>query len=229
MSRLQEILGLLNSCNKRQRRAIFNRLRQEFPIHPLEATLHTKAEVILQAIARASDLTRRMIRGVIAEAAFEIEVLPRLEGWTKIAGSGSFDFRLEDAVGAVRIQVKLQRSRAGIPMRTRTGNWFVVETQKTRRGKKRSQAGQQQGHGGETRPYRFGEFDILAVSMYPSTHRWDQFMYTVAGWLRPDPRFPENILKLQIVASEPNDDWTDDLEKVIVWFRAGIRKTIQPI
>ena len=35
-----------------------------------------------------------------------------------------------------------------------------------------------------TRPYRFGEFDILAVSMHPSTNDWNRFMYWALGSAR---------------------------------------------
>src|SRR5687768_8625517 len=88
----------------------------------------------------------------------------------------------------------------------------VVETQRTRAGKSRS--------GGQTRPYRFGEFDVLAVSLYPSTLRWELFRYTVANWLIPDPTDPAHILKYQPVAPTPNDDWTDDFETAAAWFRS---------
>ena len=66
------------------------------------------------------------------------------------------------------------------------------------------------GRGGSTRPYRFGEFDLLAVAMYPSTHEWNTFMYTVADWLLPGRTDPSEILKFQPVATLPNDDWTSD-------------------
>lgn len=41
---------------------------------------------------------------------------------------------------------------------------YVVETPRTRGGKDLTS-------GEDTRPYRYGEFDILAVSMHPSTNR----------------------------------------------------------
>src|SRR5438132_347296 len=94
-------------------------------------------------------------------------------------GNLVYDFRLEDKHGPVRVQVKLQRSRQSRPMRAKEANrtfsaaMYVVETQKTR-------AGTHRKTGASTRPYRFGEFDILAVAMYPSTYRWDTFLYTVA-------------------------------------------------
>lgn len=97
---------------------------------------------------RAGGLTLRMMRGVIAEAAFEVEVVERLKGWRKVPGSGDlpYGFLLKDRKGAVRVQVKLQRSKKSLPwraseaskaFRSLPANIYVVETQKTRGGKKR--------------------------------------------------------------------------------------------
>jgi len=74
MTRKDDILNLLEQCSVEERREIFNHLRKEFPIHALEADLNTQAEVILEAMARSSDLTMRGIRGIIAEAAFLVDV-----------------------------------------------------------------------------------------------------------------------------------------------------------
>ncbi len=218
----------MNRCSLAQREEIFRHLRQEFSIHPLEAQLHTRAEIILEAIQRAGGLTLRMMRGVIAQAAFEVEVVDRLKRWRKVPQSGDrpYDFLLRDRKGDVRVQVKLQRSKEGRPMwaneavRTFPDDMYVVETQKTRRGIAGST-------GRATRPYRFGEFDLLAVAMYPSTHRWDAFMYTVADWLLPGRSDSAEILKFQPVAGTPNDDWTDHFPVAVKWLRSATQKTIR--
>src|SRR5262249_37681364 len=213
MSDVEEIKLLLSLCNPAQRDEVFRQLRQEFTLHPLEQELHAKAEIILEAIRRAGGLTLRMIRGVIAEAAFGVEVVERLKNWQSIPLSGDpvYDFLLKDRKGTVRVQVKLQRSKGGQPwpahqarkaFRSLPPDMYIVETQKTRGGKKKRT-------GTATRPYRFGEFDLLAVAMYPSTKRWDTFMYTVADWLIPDPLDQAVIFKYQPVASTANEDWTD--------------------
>ena len=228
MNHTEEIKRLLHLCTAPQRLAIFRHLRQEFPIHPLEAHLNTEAEVILEAIQRAAGLTLRMMRGVIAEAAFRVEVVLQLRGWrdTTPPGDLPYDFRLEDNKGTVRVQVKLQRSKAGRPMpanealRSFPAGMYVVETQKTRAGRKRK-------NGGSTRPYRFGEFDLLAVAMQPSTACWDSFMYTVANWLIPRPAAPAEILKFQPVASVANEDWTDNFRTAVTWFRSGLKRMIR--
>lgn len=231
MSDVEEIKRLLSLCNPAQRSEVFRQLRQEFSIHPLEEQLHAKAEIILEAIQRAGGLTLRMIRGVIAEAAFGVEVVERLKNWKSIPHSGdpAYDFLLKDRKGTVRVQVKLQRSKSGQPwpahlarkaFRSLPPDVYVVETQKTRGGKKKKT-------GTATRPYRFGEFDVLAVAMYPSTSRWDTFIYTVADWLIPDPLDQTVIFKYQPVASTPNEDWSDNFQTAVKWLRSGERKTIR--
>ena len=110
--------------------------------------------------------------------------------------------------------------RANEASRSFSPDLYVVETQKTRRGTARKT-------GSATRPYRFGEFDLLAVSMYPSTKRWDTFMYTVADWLLPGRTDPREILKFQPVASTPNDDWTNSFHTAVRWLRSGAKKTIR--
>ena len=125
--------------------------------------------------------------------------------------------------------MKLQRSKNERPWRANEANkafrslpadFYVVETQKTRGGKKKKT-------GAATRPYRFGEFDLLAVAMYPSTARWDTFMYTVADWLLSGRTDPTEILKYQPVASIPDEDWTDDFSVAVARLRSGKKKTIQ--
>ncbi|MFQ5854610.1 MAG: hypothetical protein ACE5LU_03050 [Anaerolineae bacterium] len=222
----EEIIALLQSCTPEQRRRIFRELRKEFSIHPLEEELSIRAEIILEAIARAGGLTLRMIRGVIAEVAFKIEVIEKLEGWKDITPEGNlpYDFKLDDGNGPVTIQVKLQRSKGGRPARAHEGyvrfsqDMYLIEPQKTRKGEMAGES---------TRLYRFGEFDILAASMQPSTNDWSSFMYTVGDWLLPDTRDKSRVLKFQPIPMEPNDDWTDDFETCVRWLRSREQKRIR--
>jgi len=178
----EQVKDLLNRCSQEQRRQIFDLLRKEFHIHPLEGKWNTTAEIILDAIDRASDLVQRGVRGVIAEAAFKYKVVSRLEGWVseELLGDHPYDFLLQDSVGKVRIQVKMQRLKNHVPMtanqgyRTLPADMFVVETQRTR-------GGRDPRTGEDTRPYRFGEFDLLAVSLHPSTNDWSSFLPWLTG------------------------------------------------
>jgi len=222
---VEQIKKLLEDCTDEQRRAVLSYVRERVPIHPLEHILRTPAEVILEALSRASDLTMRGIRGILAEAAFAQYVLGHLSGWQSLplVGDPPYDYLLEDSLGQVRVQVKLQRSVLGRPMRANEARkglpstMYVVETQRTRTGLSRD--------GRATRPYRFGEFDILAVCMYPSTGSWETFMYTVAGWLLPRAD-GESIAIFQPVAPVPDYDWTDSFEQSVAWFRSGVVKAI---
>ena len=226
-NRIYEAKRILDACSEAQKREIFEYLRREFPIHPLEAKLNARAELILEAIDRASDLTLRGMRGVIAEAAFKLNVIASLRGWREktLKGDFSYDFLLGDSTGDVRIQVKMQRLKDHRPMMANQGykylptDMYVVETQRTRGGID-PQTKQQ------TRPYRFGEFDILAVSMHPSTNDWSAFRYTVCDWLIPRPEDTKLMLKFQPVAKTPDLNWTDDFNQCVSWLRSGQKKRI---
>jgi len=230
VSPTDEIKRLLQECTPEERRAIFGHLRQEFHIHPLEDELNAKAEVVLSALARAGALTMRGVRGVIAEAGFITEVITRgpTGRWQDVTPSGNhpFDFLLGDLTGQVRIQVKLQRQKAHRPLMGNEAprycafpaDLFVVETQRTRGGTSST--------GVKTRPYRFGEFDLLAVCLHPSTGNWTEFVYTVANWLLPNPRSPDNMMTYQPVSAKESDGWTADFERCVSWFRTGHRRRI---
>lgn len=229
-SHLDEIKRLLELCDKDQRSELFRYLRNEFTIHPIETDLNTQAEVILEAISRSSDLTLRGIRGIIAEAAFAVNVLAGLDGWTDRTepGDHSYDFLLSDDRGDVRVQVKLQRLKAQQPMMANQGykflpsDMYVVETQRTR-------GGIDPITGTDTRPYKFNEFDILAVSLHPSTNNWNHFLYTVADWLIPRDDNPACLLKFQPVSVTPSQYWTDDLRSCINWCRSGKQMNLRAL
>ena len=85
---LEQIKRLLAASSKEERQEIFRELRQEFPIHAIEQKLNAEAEIILEAISRAGDLTLRGIRGIIAEAAFATKVVGTLQGWKDTTPAG---------------------------------------------------------------------------------------------------------------------------------------------
>ena len=53
-TKLETVKKLLSECSAEERSAIFADLRREFRIHPIEDELNVQAEVILEAIHRAS-------------------------------------------------------------------------------------------------------------------------------------------------------------------------------
>lgn len=229
---LAAIRELLAQCSSEERAALFRELRATHRVHEFEAVIGAPAEMILEAVHRAPELTRRMLRGVIADAAFRTFAVAALEphGWHDMTPEGNFayDYKLDDGAGPVTIQVKLQRSERGSPVvkdGTRygfTGEVFMTETQKTRTGT--------DDHDKQTRPYRYGEFDILAVSMQPSTGKWDRYMYTLGRWLLPGKKDGE-VATLQPVAKTPGPFWTEDFRTAAQWFRAqddGKRMKLAP-
>lgn len=229
MRDIEELLALIDKLGQADLEAVFRHVRARLPKHPAETLLNAPVETILTAILRASDLTIRGIEGIIAEAVFESEVLPNLRGWQPqpIPNDPPYDFLLQDGTGSVRIQVKMQRRIKRRPLMAsevqKRRNWpsdyYVVETQRTRTGKK---------GGADTRPYRFGSFDILAVSMGASRGSWASFLYTAERWLLPSDKEPGCLLTLQPVPPLPNDCWTDDLDTAVRWLRSDVTKTVSP-
>jgi excisionase family DNA binding protein len=241
--RMDQIERFLDSCSAAQRRNIFDRLRKEFRIHRIEEIVGMDAERILEAFSRAVKATP-MLLGILAEPAFEEFVLNQLpeDRWTyEIAPSGNaYDFILRERdteSDVVRIQVKLQKGDKGTPMYGKpkatkymfSKEMLMVETQRSRKGSKRSKGSKAseseniiiEGSDKGTRPYKFGQFDVLAVSLFYSEKRWNKFMFTLCGRLLPDPENPENLATYQPVSPVANDDWTDRLEQCLAWHRAG--------
>lgn len=231
MTDLAKALELVATLSVTDKLIVLKHLKQTLPPHPMEERLRASSDVLLDAIGRASPLTIRGIEGILAEASFATEVLPTLIGWSTSEAQGDvpYDFILGEASnpGELRVQVKMQRRRNHVPwmadqaMRS-TRKWpsdhFVVEVQRTRGGTDSSGIG--------TRPYRFGEFDILAVSLGAARGKWHHFAYTVANWLLPDLSDPTTVLKYQPIPPTDNQDWTSDFLTAAAWFRSGIKKTI---
>lgn len=217
---MAEIRALISQCSPKEREMLFRELRESHLIHIYETEVGASAEMILEAVHRAPELTRRMLRGVIADAAFGLRVAPMLAqgGWKDVTPEGnySYDYVLKDTVGSVTVQVKLQRSVKGKPMLVDGAKYGLheqvgqVETQRTRTGK--------DGDDNKTRPYRYGEFDVLAVCMQPSSGSWEHFRYTVGRWLAPSYN-PAEIATMQPVTS-PGEFWTEDFNVVASWLRA---------
>jgi hypothetical protein len=221
---LATIRKLIDECSDEHRRALKLYLRKIAP-HPLEHEWGIDADIILSAISRSSDLTKRGVRGIIAEAIFVNEVIPTVEssGWlpVELAGDHPYDATLKKGALAARIQVKLQRLQAGAPKlyypkHYEKGTLFVVEVQKTRTGEKTTETITV-----NTRPYSFGDFDILAVNMHPSSGNWRNFRYTVASWLLPRPANESLVQIFQPVAAIPNEAWTDDLGTCLRWYESA--------
>lgn len=230
---LEAAKRVLALCTDEERIILIEYLKERLPRHPLEQEWGVGAEIILSAISRSSDLTKRGVRGIIAEAIFERNVLGTLKTWEAVSfvDDRPYDFLIRSKTSQprdVRIQVKLQRMRQQQPMLASQANrhypaeMYVVEVQKTR-------GGIDLQTNEETRPYRFGEFDVLAVNMHPSTRDWNRFLFTLSNWLVP--RSPNTALIgiFQPVPPLANECWTDNLEICLEWLSSGLQKRILEI
>ncbi|WP_081074783.1 hypothetical protein [Burkholderia cepacia] len=219
----QDIFRQINNLDPATQQAIFQMLRERHQIHPLEQRWNIPAEFILEAISRSQDITQRGVRGIIAELCFTHYVLQPLaaHGWREVAifGDQPYDSLIEKGgVGQIKIQTKNQRLERGAPKYAgpkmarsypHTEGWYICETQKTRTGT--------DSDGNATRPYRFGEFDILSVCLHPSTGDWSRFIFCPAHTLIPSDRDPQLIATFQPVPSGPVGNWTMNLEEAIEW------------
>jgi hypothetical protein len=242
---VEAIKKLIEECSIEERRILKAYLRALLP-HRLESEWGIDADIILSAISRSSDLSKRGVRGIIAEAVFVNDVVPSIaaSGWEfiPITGNLSYDALFKKGELSVRVQVKLQRMEKGVPKLYRPKIYkeevlYVVEVQKTRSGERRT-GKKVQGAATEvtatsaltvkTRPYRFGDFDILAVNMHPSSGDWKSFRYTLCSWLRPRSKDSSLIEIFQPVAAIPNDVWTDDIAECLGWLVAGEKRKLLP-
>lgn len=241
--KLEAAKSLINECSEEERRALRAYLSKLLP-HRIERDWDVDADTILNAIERSSDLTKRGVRGIIAEAVFVNEVIATVAstGWLSVGleGDHSYDALLRKDDRDARVQVKLQRLEKGIPKlyyprHHEEGTLFVVEVQKTRTGLRTAKAKLPASNTSlrtaeevtiKTRPYSFGDFDILAVNMHPSTRNWKNFRYTIASWLIPRPADKSLIEIFQPVAAKPNDLWTDNLSTCLEWFESGQQRRV---
>jgi hypothetical protein len=211
----KEVFALVATWPPEQRRELLMGIRAEMVLHPLEDKLGVKAETILEAIARAPDLTIRGIKGIIAEAVFSTEMLPVLlkTPWRDITPPPDedrpYDSLVTNGTAQVRVQVKNQRMEKGKP-KTRGGT-YVVETQKTRSGKDEE--------GNDTRPYYVREFDLLAVCLWPSSGNWQRFMYCRMDRLAVRPEAKTQLQVFQYIPFEETSDWSFDLMTALGSFK----------
>jgi hypothetical protein len=213
----EDLEKLLEGMTEPDRDQLFRILRERYgvKIHELERRWNTTAEAILEAINSSGDLTQRGVRGILAEATFRTAVLPqRLARWREmlIVGEQPYDLALDDGAGVVRVQVKLQRLEKGNPKYFRNRpDCFVVETQRTRGGKRPDKQ--------LSRPYRITEFDVLAVCLHPSSNDWTSFLFCAVIDLVVRKADPTMLEVFQPVPVNGSESWSRDFEYVVRRFR----------
>lgn len=235
--RTENVKGLIESLTASELQSLASYLRSKLPKHALEEKWGIGYELILDAIYRSQDIVQRGVRGVIAEAVFEAKVLPTIKGWrsVQVIGDLPYDFKIqrESDKREIKIQVKLQRTQGGEPLTRRLfgPDTFIVEVQKTRSGTKRKRKEAVPPKSAptapeKTRPYQFGDFDIIAVNMQPCAHDWTRFMYTVAAWLMPRAGDKKLVEIMQPVSANRTQVWTNSIDECIRWFLSGEKKVI---
>ena len=229
----ENVKRLIENLTSSELQSLASYLRLKLPRHPLEEKWGIDYELILDAIHRSQDIVQRGVRGVIAEAVFEAKVLPTIEGWqpVPVVGDLPYDFKIRKGKREITIQVKLQRTQKGQPLSRKSfgPDTFIVEVQKTRSGTRKSSVSASESAVTvvvKTRPYQFGDFDIIAVNMQPSTQDWTRFMYTVGSWLMPRAGDKKLIEIMQPVSRNRSDVWTDNIEQCIGWFLSGKKKLV---
>lgn len=191
--------------------------------HPLEERWGLEGSVVLDAIESSIDLIQRGVLGVVAEHQFKNKILDPLNGSLQILPTAdhSVDYLITDSANPpVSVQVKLQRRTNGVPILE--NGQALVETQKSRsRGKGKS----------TTRLYRYGDFDIVAVSLWPSTGDWSKFMFAAGHQLRPAFRKPQFMAGFQPVSLKSDGVWTDDFLACVsrAQMKQAIRETQQTL
>jgi hypothetical protein len=240
---IENIKRLIGQCSSEDQETLKSYLCKLFP-HPLEKEWEIDSDTILEAIRRSSDLTKRGVRGILAEAIFESQVIPKVKGlgWEAVVvpGNLSYDAYLQKGASSARIQIKLQRlekqqPKLYYPKFYKEKSLYVVEVQKTRSGEitqKEALPGSDtkltttKSVTTSTRPYRFTDFDILAVNLHPSSHDWKDFRYALASSLLPRQKNPSLIEIFQPVSAETNEAWTDDLGICLKWYEEGSRPLV---
>ncbi|MCS6244493.1 MAG: hypothetical protein H2172_11635 [Opitutus sp.] len=205
MKEIEVLQEQLLKLSPKKRKLVLSAL----PRHQLEVEFDINAEIILDAISRSSDLTKRGVRGIIAESVFIKEVLPeQLENtdWRLSDVSATdlpYDALIENSLGMkVSIQVKNQRVEKG-SVKIKNGNW-IVEVQKTRSGKG--------ADGQSTRPYKFTDFHLIAVCLWPGTRDWRKFAYCLTQNLVPRRGSKELIEIMQPIPTAINEGhWNSSL------------------
>lgn len=213
----EQLIDYIEHASEEQLGEVLRLLRQQrrVPIHRLENEWGTTAEAILEAIYDAPDLIQRGVRGVLAEAIFRTVVVPRdLPDWTSepVDNDEAFDLLLiHPRLGRVRVQVKSQRKERQVP-KIYKGQMgpppvYVVETQRTRNGTLPD--------GSPSRPYRFHEFDVIAVCLHASTGSWEDFIFCASEDLLARRSNPAWLEVIQPVYLDRPQVWSRDFGALV--------------
>jgi hypothetical protein len=182
------------------------------------------AEELVAAIKRAPSL-RGMILGYIAEEMFEVHVLNTVDGVTDVRKHDDHDRTLNKCdrdfiYGGRRYTVQLKSIQTNSIKFDSASNRLVAVVQND--GSDRRAVTLSNGKTIETTNYKVGDYDILAVPLFPFTGNWT-FAYKTNNSCRRtrsrkyEPADREFLLATTEEISYPLDDgWTTDLRLLLL-------------
>ena len=177
--------------------------------HPVEVELDAPSKDILDAIA-AGFRAKIDVKGKLAELylARQYEALQlsgQIEGYEWHDQDGRPDFTVVVGGTEVVVECKNVRSPTVAERKGPREKWKPrVELQKTRNSR----------DGKPTRGYRIDEFDVLSVSLFNQTGRWE-YLHAMTAELERRPTDPERLVIMQPVPPSPSGIWKGDLLDVL--------------
>lgn len=166
--------------------------------HPLERMLNASAWAILTSIER-SRMAVMNVKGQLAEY-YLSEYLKKALADRRIESFewriASPDFSVKVGNDIVLVECKNVRKPSGKPK----DPWWV-ETQRTRGGRK---------GGADTRPYKVKDFEVLAVSLFNRTGRWD-YWFAASRNLATRPNDRSLLAVRQQMPEQPDNKWHQDI------------------
>lgn len=168
--------------------------------HPLLGKLNTTASDVLDAIQRGFR-AQIDVKGKLAELYMSryLETLRAngiVEGFNWQDVDGQPDFVVTYRGRELAVECKNIRNEV-----FRHPPAYKVELQRTRNSM----------DGTPTRGYKAGEFDVLGVSLFNQTGRWE-FLYVATRYLERRPSMPGYLAIMQRVPMTPNEQWSPDAQ-----------------
>ncbi len=67
MSELETLYAILERLSPEEKRLVYTKLKMEVSPHALEAAWHIDAETLMEAVNRSAAITKRNLKGIVAD------------------------------------------------------------------------------------------------------------------------------------------------------------------